>query len=211
MDKTQPEAQRSAPPSSGWRGVLANLSPSRALREKQTVFSEFDLLYRESPQAALLAKAMWLTGRGQAYARRGRLFQALDCYAEAMDLKHDHIPAHLGLAISFRRLGQSSGGWGYIGKAVEILSQLPRRVRLAQEDLALELFGSTLYSEWATLHIIMGERAKAAEDLRKALRYHEEAQTSDGQARSFLLASGLRLDAEFALNMRNTLAVLQAR
>lgn len=177
---------------------------------KEQTFAEFEALHPDDPQSVLLAKAIWLTGRGQAYARAGRLFQALDCYSDAMTIKRDHIPAYLGLAMTYRRLGQSSGGWGFIGAAVDLLRKLPNRVNILGREINLELFGSALYCEWATLHIIMGEREQAVEALVKALRFHEEARRSSEEDRTFLAASGFRLDLEYAGNMRHTLAELGA-
>ncbi len=191
-----------------WTSWLDSLLPSHAAAEKIKIFSELEEAFPGQPETARLAQAIWLTGRGQAYAKRGRFFKALDCFAEAMNIKRDHIPAYLSMAITFRRLGQFGGSYSYISVAMETLKRLPRRVRILGREINLELFGAAVYSEWATLYILTGNRAKAAESLEKALSYHARALESGEEERTFLLQSGCRLDDEFAINLRTTLASL---
>jgi tetratricopeptide (TPR) repeat protein len=207
MDKHHPANDVSPSPRdrTAW---FKRLLAGKGLSEKETVFRELEARFAGSPETVRLAQAIWLTGRGQVYARRGRFFKALDCFAEAMTLKRDHIPAYLAMAITFRRLGQAGGSYSYLDVAMKMLQRLPRRVRLLHREVNLELFGASVYSEWATLYILMGRRDKAAESLEKALRFHQSALESDEEERTFLVQSGCRLDPEFASNLRATLTAL---
>jgi tetratricopeptide (TPR) repeat protein len=207
MDKHNP-AENKATPGSAWADWFKRLLANKGLTEKDMVFRELGERFAGQPETVRLSQAIWLTGRGQAYARRGRFFKALDCFAEAMTLKRDHIPAYLAMAITFRRLGQAGGSYSYLDVAMNLLKRLPRRVRLLQREVNLELFGASVYSEWATLYILMGRRDKAAESLEKALSFYQSALESDEEERTFLVQSGCRLDQEFASNLRATLTAL---
>jgi tetratricopeptide (TPR) repeat protein len=209
MDKHNP-AEKAAPrpASNSLSAWVRRMLTSGGLTEKDVVFRELGEKFAGSPETVALAQAIWLTGRGQAYARKGRLFKALDCFAEAMSLKRDHIPAYLAMAITFRRLGQAGGSYSYLDVSMNLLKRLPKRVRILQREINLELFGASVYSEWATLYILMGRRDKAAEALEKALRFHQSALESDEEERTFLVQSGCRVDPEFASNLRATLTAL---
>ena len=64
-------------------------------------------------------KAVWLTSRANYSAQRNMLVEAIADFIEAIELKKDHLPAYLGmaLAVTFKEQGNFNEGKKVIEKA----------------------------------------------------------------------------------------------
>lgn len=96
--------------------------------EKAAKFKELEQAYPDSPNHVTLAKASWLTSRGNTYGQNGELDKAVDSFKEAIATKQDYFPAYLSLALAYRAKEQ-------YGKAIEAIESAPGTMSFDGQEL----------------------------------------------------------------------------
>lgn len=86
--------------------------------DKARRFEELEKQYPDSPGELKLAKAGWLTERGNSHGQQGDIDQAVDSLTEAIDIKQDYFPAYISLALAYRAGEQYD-------KALETIERAP--------------------------------------------------------------------------------------
>lgn len=99
-------------------GILSKLFKSRN-DDKDEKFKEFESKFIDDVEMVAFAKATWLTSRGNHFGDCGKLEEAMNDFREAIDIKTDHLPAHLGLAIALEKSGLHDQALGIINSAPE--------------------------------------------------------------------------------------------
>lgn len=97
--------------------------------QKNKKFQEFEAMFGGDEEMINNSKATWLTSRGNHSGERNKFDEATTDFEEAIRLKKDHLPAHLGLAIAWERKGEHD-------KAMEILNSAPEQMKLHGEVIA---------------------------------------------------------------------------
>jgi len=97
--------------------------------QKAKKFQEFDETFEGDEEMINNSKATWLTSRGNHNGEKGKFDEAIADFEEAIKLKKDHLPAHLGLAIAWERKGEHD-------KAMKILNSAPEQMKLHGEVIA---------------------------------------------------------------------------
>lgn len=97
--------------------------PSRA--EK---FEELEARHADDPQRLALAKARWLTERGNAAGQAGELDAAIERLRGAVEIKQDYFPAHLSLALAHLSDGQHE-------RALQVINEAPRTMRFGGSEV----------------------------------------------------------------------------
>lgn len=111
-------------------GLLSNIfGSSDPAEQKNKKFREFEQMFEEDEEMINNSKATWLTSRGNHSGERGKFDEAIADFEEAIKLKKDHLPAHLGLAIAWERKGEHD-------KAMKILNSAPEQMKLHGEVIA---------------------------------------------------------------------------
>lgn len=100
-----------------------NAEPSRA--EK---FEELEARHADDPQRLALAKARWLTERGNAAGQAGELDDAISRLREAVKIKQDYFPAHLSLALAELTNGQHE-------RALQVINEAPRTMQFGGSEV----------------------------------------------------------------------------
>lgn len=96
--------------------------------EKAAKFKELEEAYSESPDYLKLAKASWLTSRGNTYGQQGELAKAIDSFKEAIDMRRDYFPAYLSLALAYRENEQFTN-------AIEAIEAAPGTMKFKGTEL----------------------------------------------------------------------------
>lgn len=111
-------------------GLFSNIFGSPDPEEqKNKKFQEFYEMFEGDDEMINNSKATWLTSRGNHSGERGKFDEAIVDFEEAIRLKKDHLPAHLGLAIAWERKGEHD-------KAMKILNSAPEQMKLHGEIIA---------------------------------------------------------------------------
>jgi len=97
--------------------------------QKNKKFQEFDEMFGGDDDMINNTKATWLTSRGNHSGEKGKFNEAVADFEEAIMLKKDFLPAHLGLAITWERKGEHD-------KAMKILNSAPEQMKLYGDVIA---------------------------------------------------------------------------
>jgi len=100
-----------------------------SVEQKDRKFQELEQTLEGDEEMISNSKASWLTSRGNHNGGRGEFDKAVADFEEAIRLKKDHLPAHLGLAIAYEKKGMHE-------KAVEILDSAPEEMKLHGKVMA---------------------------------------------------------------------------
>ena len=173
------------------------------------VFNHFETVFAGDPQKVSLAKAAWLTRRGQQWHNWGGLLKAQIYLAEAIAVKDDYLPAYIALVAVYRDTAVGTGAIGLLWKAKELLESLPTRVRLLGSELRLDQCGGAAHAQWAELMLIMRKRDEAENHFLLALQWHRTAQSLGQDVRAFLQEAGCWVSPGFEAYVHGRLAVLR--
>lgn len=203
---TRPESTALAKPAriGIWRGLFLGQWT------KQWVFNHFEAVFAGDPQKVALAKAAWLTRRGQQWANWGGLLKAQAYLAEAIAVKDDYLPAYIALVAVYRDTAVGTGAIGLLWKAKELLESLPKRVRLLGSEVGLEQCGGAAHAQWAELMLLLRQRDEAENHFLLALQCHRRAQSLGQDLRAFLQEAGCWVSPGFEAYVRGRLAGLSA-
>jgi tetratricopeptide (TPR) repeat protein len=103
-------------------GILKKFFESGAReREKREKFKELEEVEDEESINAL--KAIWLVSRGNYYGDKGMLDEALEDFKEALQLKPDHLPAHVSRALVYTKRGEME-------KVQKLLEEMPEEMKI---------------------------------------------------------------------------------
>lgn len=95
---------------------------------KEEKFRELAQRYPDSPGRLSLAKARWLTERGNAHGEQGALDRAIADFQEAIDIRQDYVPAYISLTLAHRAGEQYD-------KALEVIEETPSRMKVGDTEL----------------------------------------------------------------------------
>lgn len=95
---------------------------------KADKFQELEARHADAPERLALAKARWLTERGNAAGQAGELDDAITRLREAIEIKNDYFPAHLSLALAHRGNGQHE-------QALRVINDAPLTMRISGSEL----------------------------------------------------------------------------
>ncbi len=95
---------------------------------KEEKFRELAQKYPDSPDRLSMAKARWLTERGNSHGERGALDHAINDFREAIDIRRDYVPAYIALTLAYR------AGERY-DEALEVIKEMPSRMKLRDTEL----------------------------------------------------------------------------
>lgn len=111
-------------------GILRKIFNSPDPKEqKNKKFQELDELFDGDKEMKNNSKATWLTSRGNHGGDLGQYDEAIADFEEAIGLKNDFLPAHLGLAIAWEHKGEHS-------KAEKIIDSAPEQMKLHGKVIA---------------------------------------------------------------------------
>ncbi len=172
---------------------------------KRWVFSHFEEVFAGDDHKVALAKAVWLTRRGQQWAGWGGLLRARAYLAEAIAIKDDYLPAYVALVAVYRETAVRTGIVSLLWKAAEILESLPRRTRLLGSEVGLEQCGGAAHAQWGELLLLMRQRDEAENHFLLALQCHQRAQALGQDVRAFLQEVGCWVSPGFESYLRGRL------
>lgn len=95
---------------------------------KEEKFRELAQKYPDSPGRLSMAKARWLTERGNSHGQGGALDPAIADFREAIDIRRDYVPAYIALTLAYR------AGERY-DEALEVIEKMPSRMKLGDTEL----------------------------------------------------------------------------
>lgn len=106
--------------------IFGSIDP---IEQKNKKFYELEKQFKGDDEMVNNSKATWLTSRGNHNGKKGKIDQAIADFEEAIKLKKDHLPAHLGLAVAWEKKGEHN-------KAMKILNSAPEQMKLHGEIIA---------------------------------------------------------------------------
>ena len=186
-----------------WRGLFGGQ------RSQARYFSHFEQVFEDDHHKVCLAKAMWLTRRGQHFASWGNTLRARAYLAEAIAIKRDYFPAYVSLGAAYRQTAQNTGLLSLLEAAKEVFESVPKCLRLLDTEVGLDQCGAAVHAEWANIYVIMGEWEEAENHLLLALQCHQRAQALGRELRDFLTAIGCFVSPGFEAHIRRVLADLR--
>ena len=111
-------------------GLLSNIfGSSDPVEQKNKKFRELEKQFEGDDEMINNSKATWVTSRGNHSGEKRQFDKAVVDFEEAINLKNDHLPAHLGLAIAWEKKGEHD-------KAVKILNSAPEQMKLHGKVIA---------------------------------------------------------------------------
>jgi len=182
-----------------WRGLFLGQWT------QQWVFKHFEEVFAGDPQKVALAKAAWLTRRGQQWANWGGLLKAQAYLAEAIAVKDDYLPAYVALVGVYRETAIRTGIISLLWRAKEILESLPRKTRLLGSEVGLEQVGGAAHAQWAELLLFLRQKDEAENHFLLALQCHQRAQSLGQDVRAFLQEAGCWVSPGFEAYLRGRL------
>lgn len=173
------------------------------------VFRHFESVFAGDPQKVALAKAVWLTRRGQQWSNWGGLLKARAYLAEAIAIKDDYLPAYVALVAVYRETAVRTGIVSLLWRAREILETLPRKTLLLGREVGLEQCGGAVHAQWGELLLVLRQRDEAENHFLLALQCHQRAQSLGQDLRAFLQDVGCWVSPGFESYLRGRLEGLR--
>lgn len=99
------------------------------LKQQEDKFREIDSLYTNDAEMQDYSKATWLVSRANDYGKKSKIDLAIVDYVEAIKIKHDHLPAYLGLSVALNIKDDES-------RAQQIIESMPPTMRLHGKIIA---------------------------------------------------------------------------
>ncbi len=141
--------------------ILSKLFGSQSPESQKNVkFQKLEKQFDGNQEMINVAKASWLTSRGNDSRQQGELDQAISDFKEAIELKPDHVSAHTALGVAYREKGM-------LHEALATLNKAPHKTTLVGKEL--EDFEFNLYSVMASVYLLMGDKSKALDYATKAI------------------------------------------
>ncbi|MHA2061641.1 MAG: hypothetical protein ACW963_05045 [Candidatus Sifarchaeia archaeon] len=181
--------------------VHAQLSSSD--NQKVEKFRDLEKEYDGFPEMIRLAKASWLTSRGNHYGQQRLLGRAISQFTEAITIKGDFIPAYLSLGIAYREKGMYQ-------EALSILEKAPSKLKIDGSELGG--FEFDLYNAITSVYVAMQNKSKALEYAKKTLAVANDPERIE--QRQFAEKSGVistGSDAEIIELLKQLIQELQAK
>ncbi|MFH1057944.1 MAG: hypothetical protein V1797_04580 [Pseudomonadota bacterium] len=175
---------------SSWRGLIKSIFSRKAL-----ALGRLERAFADHPEAADLAKALWLTRRARRLSDWGNGYQARLYLDEALRTRPDFFPAQLHLAALYRHYALHTGVVTMLDTAQKLLDDMPQQTQLLGRRLSLCECGEAVEAERSSLVLLKGDRKLAVTHARRALSLHQRAESADPEAVSFLESTGCRLHA----------------
>lgn len=95
---------------------------------KEEKFRALAQKYPDSPGRLSMAKARWLTERGNSHGQAGTLDLAIADFKEAINIRRDYVPAYIALTLAYR------AGERY-EEALEVIEEMPSRMKVGDAEL----------------------------------------------------------------------------
>ncbi len=143
-------------------GILSRfLGRGNRERQKNAKFQELERQLAGNPDMIALTRAAWLTSRGNHYGQQGQLNEAIADFKEAIQLKPDHTPAHMSLAVAYREKGMFEEG-------LAVLNAAPRKTGIGGKEIGgTELDVLTVM---ISIYLLMGDKPRTLECAKKAIQ-----------------------------------------
>lgn len=186
-----------------WRGLLLRIFSRKAL-----ALGRLDRAFADHPEAAGLAKALWLTRRARRLSDWGNGYQARLYLDEAMRVRPDFFPAHLHLAAIYRHYALFTGVVTMLDTAEKLLDEMPQQTQLLGRHISLSECGEAVEAERSGLVLLKGDRKLAITHARRALALHDTANAADPEVQSFLESTGCRLHAPMLARLQGRVSAL---
>ncbi|MFZ5586380.1 MAG: hypothetical protein ACOZHQ_10660 [Thermodesulfobacteriota bacterium] len=188
-----------------WRGLILRVFSRKAL-----ALARLENAFAGHPEAAGLAKAVWLVRRARRLNDWGNGYQARLYLDQAMRLKPDFFPAHLHLAAIYRHYALFTGVVTMLETAERILDDMPQQTQLLGRRISLCEFGEAVEAERSGLALFKGDRKLAVTHARRALALHQRAEAADPEVLGLLESTGCRLHAPMLARLRGRVAALES-
>ena len=96
--------------------------------QKIQKFDELEKSYSNDGEMIDFTKATWLTSRGNYFGREKMLDESIADFIEAIELKKDHLPAYLGMALSC-----TIKAGGDFNEGLKVIKKAPDEERIGGE------------------------------------------------------------------------------
>lgn len=106
--------------------------PAEQQKEK---FAEIEQSLGNDLEAVILGKAAWLTNRGVYYGKRKRYKEAMQDFESALELKSDYLPAHFGIADTYKAMGKMDEAAKAFESAPDEMKDSEGNVIASKEDV----------------------------------------------------------------------------
>lgn len=187
-----------------WRGLI-----SRIFNRKALALGRLDRAFADHPEAAGLAKALWLVRRARRLSDWGNGYQARLYLDEALRTRPDFFPAQLHLAALYRHYALHTGVVTMLDTAEKLLDDIPQQTQLLGRRISLCEYGEAVEAERSSLALLKGDRKLAVSLARHALTLHERAEAADAEVLGFLESTGCRLHAAMLDRLQGRVTALE--